>query len=785
MANVCDKFRQNFKQTFIEQVVSMFGNLSMDKWFLSIGKPLPWVSESGTEDGFPPSASDTEATEIDFWQNIVAHKRITEEDVSIVVPRYDWTLGTVYDPYRNDVDLFNPDDPAIFFVLVDEERVYKCIDNNYGAPSTIAPTHTSTDIVKLSDGYRWKYLYSITEGSRKFLTKGGLRQDGVVRPGYMPVEKIDMIGMGGDERYLQFAVQNAAINGEVVFIYFLPEYRDYLISDSCVFSSTSNILTSNVLSGGTTASIYSPDLVPVANYYNNMVVSIDGGKGQGQRRIISSYTPIGANSALISVTNPFTASLSGNNSQFSIVPNIYLEGSHQSSSRDNALNPLFPYADVSVRFSTTTTGQSRYIDSFEMVDTGQNYNSATFKVVKGLTFAANTPASLITSFENIAQPIISPQGGHGSNPVAELGAKAMMIVKTYSGSEGGKLTTQNEFRQFGIIKNPLLSKPQYRISTVTQGSPSSFVVGATAYQAATGGYEEASGKVVSWYVGLTGYTGTSELVLTNVSGMFEAGGFIGSTTGTTSLAIFDIMERTIAGTEGRDLLVLTMSPSTDTRFSSTVNEFPRGLNAVAVGNQDENVMFSGSKGMIYRWEPTSGMNNSGRVYLEHSHGEFMENELVGVRDRYMTFYSGLTGIGKIAEKETMVEGIPDVYEQTHRMILNAAAGDVFNDSSFVLDSTVQGLSGSTVISEATVVNWIPTGATGELSVITAVGDFHENGLTIKYTNAEGNTANALVDELAKEVDFVYRSGQVQYIQNMRPIVRSEEQEEEIKLVIEI
>ena len=117
--------------------------------------------------------------------------------------------------------------------------------------------------------------------------------------------------------------------------------------------------------------------------------------------------------------------------------------------------------------------------------------------------------------------------------------------------------------------------------------------------------------------------------------------------------------------------------------------------------------------------------------------------------------------------------------------MNAAAGDVFNDSSFVLDSTVQGLSGSTVISQATVVNWIPTGATGELSVITTVGDFHEDGLTIKYTNAEGNTANALVDQLAKEVGFVYRSGQVQYIQNMRPIVRSEEQEEEIKLVIEI
>lgn len=163
----------------------------------------------------------------------------------------------------------------------------------------------------------------------------------------------------------------------------------------------------------------------------------------------------------------------------------------------------------------------------------------------------------------------------------------------------------------------------------------------------------------------------------------------------------------------------------------------------------------------------------------------MENELVGVRDRYMSLYSGLTGIGKIAEKETMVEGIPDVYEQTHRLIMNAAAGDTFTESSFPLDSMVEGFMGSTMMSTATVVNWIPTGATGELSVITIMGDFHESGQTFKYTNAEGNTANALVEEVVKEVDFVYRSGQVQYIQNMRPVVRSEEQEEEIKLVIEI
>ena len=71
MANVCDKFRHNFKKTFIENIVMMFGNRSMDKWFVSIGKPLPWISAADEVDSFPPAAQDNDLTETDFWQNAI------------------------------------------------------------------------------------------------------------------------------------------------------------------------------------------------------------------------------------------------------------------------------------------------------------------------------------------------------------------------------------------------------------------------------------------------------------------------------------------------------------------------------------------------------------------------------------------------------------------------------------------------------------------------------------------------------------------------------------------
>lgn len=787
MANVCDKFRQNFKQTFIEEVVSMFNNLSTDKWFLSIGKPLPWLTAAGEEDALPPASEDTNESEINFWQNAIAHKKINREDVSIVIPRYDWTIGTVYQPYRPNVDLFNLDSPYVFYVLVDEERVYKCIDNNYGAPSTIAPSHTDTDVKVLSDGYRWKYMYSITESNRKFLLKSGLKKTGLIRPGYMPVESIESLGID-DERYLQYAVQNAAVDGEVVFIYFLPEYSEYIVSDRCIFSSSENLVSNTVSAGGLTASIFSTSLAPIPDYYKDMVFYIDSGQGQGQRRIIESYEPTGSNTAIVTVTTPFLVELIGSNSTFSIVPNICLQG--DGSAKNNELDPNRTFADVSVRFfapAVDATGQQRTVDSFEMVDTGKDFTYATMKVVKGLTFSSSMPNSLKTSFENIAIPIISPQGGHGSNPISELGGKSLMIVKKFKGSEGGIITNQNEFRQFGLLKNPDLQQPQIRVSTIQTGTVSSFVAGTTAYQTAVAGYSGAEGKVVSWYAGVTGFTGSSELVLTNVIGDFKSGisgARIGSTTGSNTLDVFDVMRRTRAGTEGRDLLALTVSPSTSSTFSQIQNEFPRGLNVVGVGNALENIEFTGSKGKIYRWEPQSGFNNRGKIYLEHSHGDFFTNELVGVRDRYMVFVSGLTGIAKIVEKNELVEGIPSIYNQVYQYQLSAAFGDSFSDNTFELDSIVTGYSGSTVTGIGTVVNWSSNGATGNLSVIFSSGTIAAQNI-IPYQNNSGNTVNSLVSGINREPDLKYRSGQVQYIQNMRPIVRAETQEEEIKLIIEI
>ena len=41
-------------------------------------------------------------------------------------------------------------------------NVYKCLDNNGNAASTVEPTGTSSSILTTGDGYKWKYMYTLS-----------------------------------------------------------------------------------------------------------------------------------------------------------------------------------------------------------------------------------------------------------------------------------------------------------------------------------------------------------------------------------------------------------------------------------------------------------------------------------------------------------------------------------------------------------------------------------------------------------------------------------------------
>ena len=179
-AIITNKFRVHNQEQFVES----FSESGANVYYLGIGRPQAFATstrpDSRTEnegtDAAPLTPVDSIGDEFYHFDDMLAAKRVTSSDVSICIPRRNWATGTVYDYYRHDygnrvtggtstqtansgaTSLFD----ATFYVMSSTFNVYKCLDNNGDAASTVEPTGTSTSILSTGDGYKWKYMYTLS-----------------------------------------------------------------------------------------------------------------------------------------------------------------------------------------------------------------------------------------------------------------------------------------------------------------------------------------------------------------------------------------------------------------------------------------------------------------------------------------------------------------------------------------------------------------------------------------------------------------------------------------------
>ena len=99
------------------------------------------------------------------------------------------------------------------------------------------------------------------------------------------------------------------------------------------------------------------------------------------------------------------------------------------------------------------------ITSVLVANRGSDYSFIELELTQ--TVGAGTGASL--------RPIISPEAGHGGNPPRELFAKNVGITTSFT-SDDDDIIVENEFRQVGIIKNPL-NHEQTALFTSAIGTP--------------------------------------------------------------------------------------------------------------------------------------------------------------------------------------------------------------------------------------------------------------------------------------------------------------------------
>ena len=171
-AIITDQIRILNAKSFVSGV-----STTVNSYYAFVGLPNPTNIQSDWDDN-PPSPIDNFTNEWNTWDTIIALKKITADDVQLVVDKNTWSSGTRYDYYRHDYSITNvpPNSSgtslysARYYVINSDNRVYICLQNGTtpetpdGKPSLDEPTFVDLEPRSpgsSGDGYIWKYLYTI------------------------------------------------------------------------------------------------------------------------------------------------------------------------------------------------------------------------------------------------------------------------------------------------------------------------------------------------------------------------------------------------------------------------------------------------------------------------------------------------------------------------------------------------------------------------------------------------------------------------------------------------
>jgi hypothetical protein len=171
-AIITDQLRILNAKSFVSAATS-----SSNSYYAFVGLPNA-TDYSSTWNTFPLAPKDNFSEENDYWDTMIALKKIQAQDVKSVVKKNTWTSGTTYDMYRHDISRdkrSNPSDATSlyasnYYVVNQYYKVYICLYNGVspdyenGRPSLDEPNFTDLEPRSAGtsgDGYIWKYLYTI------------------------------------------------------------------------------------------------------------------------------------------------------------------------------------------------------------------------------------------------------------------------------------------------------------------------------------------------------------------------------------------------------------------------------------------------------------------------------------------------------------------------------------------------------------------------------------------------------------------------------------------------
>jgi hypothetical protein len=401
-----------------------------DFFYFFVGRTTEWDDEES-----PETPVDSVRYANTSSRNMLFVKRIEKIDTVLMIPIINWASGTVYDQYDDKYGELDANGvtytansgatslkDALFYVLTDDDHVYKCIFNNTNADSTVKPSGTSTSAIETADGYIWKFMFKVEASDKiKFLT-----------PEYIPVRKI---AGSGDPEF--------DVNGRIDTITITDTGSSYetapfvhINGDGVGATATAAVSGAGVLTNIT--------LTNQGSGYSFAYITFSGGGGSGA-----------AASVLLGATESGTVQED--------VENAAIPGTID---RLEIISAGIDYVDgdAAVAIVGDGSGAEAILDidsddgsilSVTITNRGSGYTFADVTI----TGAEGTGAELIA--------VVSPRAGHGANAQKELFATNVGFSVNLV-NDNADLFLNNDFRQIGVIKNPLrLNGNNFRFTTGT------------------------------------------------------------------------------------------------------------------------------------------------------------------------------------------------------------------------------------------------------------------------------------------------------------------------------
>ena len=422
----------------VKNVIDSDTNKLYDYYNFALARTTAWTDEES-----PETAYDSQKYINQFRNNILFTQKVNPSDVCNLIRREDWESGTIYDAYDDDYSENNPApsgattlaDAKFYVYTTSTNRVYKCIDNRNAAgiviESTDEPNLTITDIFQTDEGYKWKFMYQVSEADQnKFLDTQ-----------YIPVRKLttDSPAYGTLVGEVKSITRTNGGSG------YTSAPKVYIQGDGTGARASATINESGEVDLVTIDSENGETFEGLG--YTFAFVQFEGGGGEGAEAIVTLGDADPENTVLQKAVED--AAIEGTIERILIEDGgrDYVAGdTFVKITGDSVLSTDQAVATVTIAEGTGT------ITAINVTDVGANYNYA------DITFVDSNGDEIHTAEDDLvkkatARAIISPIHGHGSNPVRELFSTTVGIVSSLSDNTNRDLMIDNDFRQIGLIKN--------------------------------------------------------------------------------------------------------------------------------------------------------------------------------------------------------------------------------------------------------------------------------------------------------------------------------------------